>query len=97
MVDMEVNGTYASKGKIWHPDDNLFLAYYLVSILISSSVRLEICYLALLSSFESFQAFVDSGAQSTIISKSCAERCGLLRLMDQRYEGILLMVLVNQR
>lgn len=23
-----------------------------------------------------FQAFVDSGAQSTIISKSCAERCG---------------------
>ncbi|CAN7001704.1 unnamed protein product [Brassica rapa subsp. trilocularis] len=51
MVDMEVNGTYASKGKIWHPDDNLFLAYYLVSILISSSVRLEICYLALLSSF----------------------------------------------
>ena len=34
------------------------------------------------------QAFVDSEAQSTIMSKSLAERCGLLKLLDTRFHGI---------
>eukprot|EP00956_Cyclotella_meneghiniana_P015805 scaffold24550_cov60-Cyclotella_meneghiniana.AAC.10 len=33
------------------------------------------------------QVFVDSGAQMTIMSSTCAERLGLLHLLDDRFEG----------
>ena len=49
--------------------------------------RVNMLYVSICINDYPIKAFVDSGAQSTIMSKSCAEKCNVMRLLDTRFAG----------
>lgn len=50
--------------------------------------RVEMLYVKAAVNKEPLTAFVDSGAQMTIMNEATAERCGILRLLDRRAAGM---------
>ncbi|CCE85422.1 Piso0_005018 [Millerozyma farinosa CBS 7064] len=65
-------------------EENMQLAY---DISPESFTTVNMLYINIKVNGTVVQAFVDSGAQSTIISPKLAEKCGISRLVDKRFIG----------
>jgi DNA damage-inducible protein 1 len=50
--------------------------------------EVDMLYVNMTVNGEPVKAFIDSGAQSTIMTQACAEKCRIMRLVDKRFAGV---------
>jgi len=83
--DLEAQRLIASEIEQKNIDQNMELAMEASPESFGSVIML---YINCVVNGHHLKAFVDSGAQATIMSQKAAEKCNIMRLVDQRWAGV---------